>query len=69
MNVDFGHCVNPIYRDEPTMENFFGRPTVEEHFPSLKLNDKVKNLKALVSYCLMVSIFSLLLMLIMMPIK
>ena len=71
----FSWC-NPIYRDETGRGNFFERPMVEEHLSGLNsnsevknLNDEVKNLKVLVSYCLMVSIFSLLLLLMKMSVK
>ena len=71
----FSWC-NPIYRDETGRGNFFERPMVEEHLSCLNsnsevknLNDEVKNLKVLVSYCLMVSIFSLLLLLMKMSVK
>ena len=78
----FSWC-NPIYRDETGRGNFFERPMVEEQRPMVEehlsglnsnsevknLNDEVKNLKVLVSYCLMVSIFSLLLLLMKMSVK
>ena len=66
----FSWCI-PIYRDEPDRENQFVSQPVAEHsyvdgvLSKLEnLDNEFKNLKLLVRGCVMVSVFSILLLLI-----